>query len=129
MSITLASGMILAILLLAVPAIVGLFAPPPALITATPAAIPTAFIVAPVVTTPASTATPAPPAGPPAGALLLPVTIPAGATAADRMFTVYAGWPYRATGGRQGDSCELDIWPDGRATSEHLWVDCSPLGL
>jgi hypothetical protein len=116
-SIALASSMILAILVLAVPGVVSIFAPAPAVIITTPAAIPTAA--------PPTAA----PAGPPAGLSALPATLPAGATADDRMFTVYAGWPYRATGARSGDSCELEIWPYGNPPSDRLWVDCSPVGL
>ncbi len=124
-TIALAIGMILAMLLLAVPAIVTAVRPPSVpSATAIVPAVPTAVVMA----TAAVVATTAP-AGPPTGAPGLPATLPAGATPDDRMFTVYAGWPYLPTGARQGDSCELEIWPDGRTPSDRLWIDCSPVGL
>lgn len=128
LSILLATGMIMAMLVLAIPGIASVFTPS-ALITAT-TTIPTAIVITPALITTAAPATATTtPAGPPAGARGLPSTLPAGATADDRLFTVYAGWLYVHTGVRQADSCELEIWPDGHTRSDHLWVDCSPLGL
>lgn len=123
-SIVLASSMILAILLLAIPAIVGIVRPAtsPALTTTAPApaTIPTAIVAT---NSPALAATDSP-SGPTAGLSLLPATVPAGVTPDDRMFTVYAGWPYQLTGESMGDSCGIQIWPNGQGPSDQLWIDC-----
>jgi hypothetical protein len=118
-----AAGMILAILVLALPALATIIHPAPE------APLPTAAVLWPTAAV-APTATPAAPVAP-VDVLHLPATIPAGDGPDDRFFTLYQGWSYLPTGGRQGASCEITVWPDGRAATaaDRFWVDCGQIGL